>query len=319
MILKVSHNLHASTLPLLLAAHHAETTLDAGLRREGAILKGLGVDGAAISFGGGAGGARADLVTPRATVTASASDGQETGFPRLRDRPFPCARPGRNARPGRLRGSPARGHARAKTGTYWLNNGLNGEAVLTSKALAGTMETASGRPLVFAFFLNNVPIANDNVNDATAAAGRILGKLCEVFYDDAEAAGSEDLRSTHDDLRAAGLSRGRRGRSSRYVLATRRCRPLPATATGYEVRSLAGRDACALGLRGGGWSAGRVQWRHSGHAHRKAQSWGETPRRSHWQIATKLRLGTEDRRFLAMIRVNQDELVETLIQLLEMS
>ena len=35
VILKVSHNLHASTLPLLLAAHHGETTLEAGLSREG--------------------------------------------------------------------------------------------------------------------------------------------------------------------------------------------------------------------------------------------------------------------------------------------
>ena len=53
------------------------------------------------------------------------------------------------------------------------------------------METASGRRLVFAFFLNNVPIAGDGVNDATTAAGRLLGKLCEAFYDDGEAAGAK--------------------------------------------------------------------------------------------------------------------------------
>jgi D-alanyl-D-alanine carboxypeptidase/D-alanyl-D-alanine-endopeptidase (penicillin-binding protein 4) len=33
--------------------------------------------------------------------------------------------------------SPVRGHARAKTGTYVVENGLTGEHVLTSKALAG--------------------------------------------------------------------------------------------------------------------------------------------------------------------------------------
>ncbi len=69
VILKVSHNLHASTLPLLLAARHDEHTLAAGLVRQGSVLKGLGIDLRAISFGGGAGGSRADLVTPRATVT----------------------------------------------------------------------------------------------------------------------------------------------------------------------------------------------------------------------------------------------------------
>ncbi len=68
VILKVSHNLHASTLPLLLAARHGERSLSEGLKRQGEILRGLGIDRGTISFGGGAGGDRADLVTPRATV-----------------------------------------------------------------------------------------------------------------------------------------------------------------------------------------------------------------------------------------------------------
>jgi D-alanyl-D-alanine carboxypeptidase/D-alanyl-D-alanine-endopeptidase (penicillin-binding protein 4) len=80
--------------------------------------------------------------------------------------------------------SPARGHVRAKTGTYWVSNTLTDKAVLTSKALAGYMETASGRPLVFAFFVNNVALdaGGRDVSDATEAAGRLLGTLCEVFY-----------------------------------------------------------------------------------------------------------------------------------------
>lgn len=52
--------------------------------------------------------------------------------------------------------SPARGHAHAKTGTYWVENELNGKAVMTSKALAGYLETALGRLLVLAVFVNNV-------------------------------------------------------------------------------------------------------------------------------------------------------------------
>lgn len=82
--------------------------------------------------------------------------------------------------------SPARGHVRAKTGTYWVENGLDGKAVLTSKALAGFMETTSGRTLVFAFFLNHVPLDADaaTVSQATAAANHLMGRLCEVFCDD---------------------------------------------------------------------------------------------------------------------------------------
>ena len=42
LILKVSHNLHASTLPLLVAAKHGERTLSQGLRRQHAFLKRAG-------------------------------------------------------------------------------------------------------------------------------------------------------------------------------------------------------------------------------------------------------------------------------------
>jgi D-alanyl-D-alanine carboxypeptidase/D-alanyl-D-alanine-endopeptidase (penicillin-binding protein 4) len=86
--------------------------------------------------------------------------------------------------------SPARRHVRGKTGTYWVGNGLDGQAVLTSKALAGYMETASGRPLVFAFFVNDVPldVPVASASTATKAAGRLLGRLCEVVHTSTPAA-----------------------------------------------------------------------------------------------------------------------------------
>ena len=185
VILKVSHNLYASTLPLLVAARHGERTLEAGLKRQGQVLKGLGLDLGSLSFGGGAGGSRADLVTPRATVAllrAMAARTESSAF----DNALPIlGRDGTLAR-AVAPDSPARGHAHAKTGTYWVDNELSGKALLTSKALAGYLETASGRPLVIAFFVNNVmldaPKPGRTVSDATADAGRLLGRLCEVFY-----------------------------------------------------------------------------------------------------------------------------------------
>ena len=183
VILKVSHNLHASTLPLLIATRHGERTLHDGLRREGTLMKGLGVDPQAVSFGGGAGGARADFVTPRAAVTLLRAMAARPDFAAY-DAALPVL-----GRDGTLAkavdsDSPVRGHVRAKTGTYWVENGLNDKAVLTSKALAGYMETASGRSLVFAFFVNNVALdaSGIEVSEATTVAGRLLGKLCEVFY-----------------------------------------------------------------------------------------------------------------------------------------
>ncbi|MGP0064824.1 MAG: D-alanyl-D-alanine carboxypeptidase/D-alanyl-D-alanine-endopeptidase [Isosphaeraceae bacterium] len=189
VILKVSHNLHASTLPLLLAAHHGERTLDAGLRRQGDALKTLGIPAGSISFGGGAGGDRADLATPRAAVTLLRAMASRPEFSAFEPALPILGRDGTLAR-AVAPDSPARGHARAKTGTYSVENGLDGTVILTSKALAGYLETASGRPLVFAAFVNNVPLdaprPGRSVSDATTEAGRLMGKLCEVFHDDSK-------------------------------------------------------------------------------------------------------------------------------------
>jgi serine-type D-Ala-D-Ala carboxypeptidase/endopeptidase (penicillin-binding protein 4) len=185
VILKVSHNLYASTLPLLLAARHGERSLEAGLKREGEALKKLGLDLSAVSFGGGAGGARADLVTPRATVALLRAMNARPESAAYHDALPILGRDGTLAQ-AVAADSPARGHAHAKTGTYWVDNGLTGKAVLTSKALAGYLETASGRQLVVAFFINNAmlnaPKPNRTVNEATTEVGKLLGKLCEVFY-----------------------------------------------------------------------------------------------------------------------------------------
>lgn len=191
VILKVSHNLYASTLPLIIAARHRERTLEDGVRREGQLLQSLGVPVDAISFGGGAGGSRSDLVSPRATVALLRSMAKRADFSSYEAALPILGRDGTLATAVSPE-SPARGHARAKTGTYWVGNALNGRSVLTSKALAGYLETSSGHPLVFAFFVNNVPLkaSSDDVSDATAAAGRLLGALCEAFYEETNPGGS---------------------------------------------------------------------------------------------------------------------------------
>ncbi len=190
VILKVSHNLYASTLPLLLAVRQGERSLSAGLKRQGDVLKGLGLDPTTISFGGGAGGTWADMATPRAAVSLLRAMAARPDF-NAYDSALPIL-----GRDGTLAkavadDSPARGHAHAKTGTYYVVNELTGQRLLTSKSLAGYLETASGRQLVFAFFINNMmldaPKPKRTVTTATAEAGKLLGKLCEIFYTGVEA------------------------------------------------------------------------------------------------------------------------------------
>jgi D-alanyl-D-alanine carboxypeptidase/D-alanyl-D-alanine-endopeptidase (penicillin-binding protein 4) len=178
LILKVSHNLHASTLPLLLAAKQGKRTLDEGLHAQREVLGRLGVDVDTISFGGGAGGSSADLVTPRATIqllrhmcTRSDAAVYQAALPILGvDGTLSDAVPA---------DSPVRGKVLAKTGTYFVDNTMNNRILLTSKALAGTMTTASNRNLAIALFVNNVHLEK---SADTARVGKTLGRLCEVIY-----------------------------------------------------------------------------------------------------------------------------------------
>lgn len=178
LILKVSHNLHASTLPLLLASKHGKRTLAEGLGLQHDFLARAGVDVDTISFGGGAGGEPADSITPRATVQL---------LKYMAGRPYAAVY--RQALPilgvdGTLAetvaaDSPAKGHIHAKTGTFYFHNVLNNRYLVTSKALAGYMTTSQKKNLLFAVFINNAHISD---RSETARVGRTLGRFCELVW-----------------------------------------------------------------------------------------------------------------------------------------
>ncbi len=178
LILKVSHNLQASTLPILVATKHGERSLAAGLKHQHDFLARIGVDVETISFGGGAGGARSDCVTPRATVqllrhmaTRPDYEAYRRALPRLGiDGTL-----SKNVGPD----SPARDKVQAKTGTLYWDNTMNGNTLLQSKALAGYLTTAKGRSLAFALFVNNTHL-RDGVTSKTV--GDDLAKVCEAIY-----------------------------------------------------------------------------------------------------------------------------------------
>jgi D-alanyl-D-alanine carboxypeptidase/D-alanyl-D-alanine-endopeptidase (penicillin-binding protein 4) len=179
--LKVSHNLYASTLPMLVAAKHGKRTLPEGLRKMQANLKSAGMDANAVSFAGGAGGSPADSTTPRVTVelmrivrTTATWPALEAGMPVL----------GVDGTLAEVVGesSPARGQVRGKTGTLIWTDFFNGRSLLRSKALAGTLTSRAGRPLLFALFVNDVPLP---AGVTSAREGRALGALCELLYEGA--------------------------------------------------------------------------------------------------------------------------------------
>ncbi len=179
LILKVSHNLHASTLPLLVAARHERFTLADGLRLEGEFLKRNGVAAEEISFGGGAGGANADFTTPSVNCQLLRMMAGRRDFA-VYKRALPILGVDGTLATAVDADSPARGKAFAKTGTLYWGDLLNKQRLLTSKALAGYLTAKSGRELVFSLVVNGVHLTSDEERNEI---GRTLGQLCEEIYD----------------------------------------------------------------------------------------------------------------------------------------
>jgi D-alanyl-D-alanine carboxypeptidase/D-alanyl-D-alanine-endopeptidase (penicillin-binding protein 4) len=176
--LKVSHNLYASTLPLLLAAKEGKRSLADGLRLQRKFLDELGVPTDTISFGGGAGGASADSVTPRATVKLLQAMMKRPYYPVYRDG-LPVLGVDGTLHDAVGPASQARGKVLAKTGTLVYHDGMNDRSLLRSKSLAGVLTTANGRELLVALFVNDVPLPK---GATPTREGKVLGKLCEIIH-----------------------------------------------------------------------------------------------------------------------------------------
>ena len=179
--LKVSHNLYASTLPLLVAAKNGHRRLADGLHWQRRFLADLGIDVESISFAGGAGGANADAVTPRATVQLLQELSKRPEYKALHDS-LPILGVDGTLVDAVAADSPARGKVYAKTGTLTWDDVMNGRMLLTSKALAGTMITARGRSLILALYVNSVPLPK---GVTSLREGKVLGTLCEIIYEHA--------------------------------------------------------------------------------------------------------------------------------------
>lgn len=186
--LKVSQNLHASLVPLLLGALRghpqsgATAAVDwaqAGFDLEHAFLQHAGLDLAGASQGDGAGGSEAAFFTPSFMVHYLAYFATRPEFPALLAG-LPIL--GRDGTLFNIQtGSPAAGHVFAKTGTFSAFNALNRTVMVTGKGLAGYFTEPDGRRYAFAFYLNRVAVSQQE-DAVTAVAGQALGELAGDAY-----------------------------------------------------------------------------------------------------------------------------------------
>jgi D-alanyl-D-alanine carboxypeptidase/D-alanyl-D-alanine-endopeptidase (penicillin-binding protein 4) len=178
--LKVSQNLHAAMMPYLLGAVlgkvHDGEAVSAGFAQERAFLAAAGLDLSAAVQSDGAGGDA--YFTPDFVVRFLAfMDAQEGA--RFREALPVLGRDGTLW--DTLRESPAAGKLRAKTGTHVTGDLLNQQYVVNGKGLAGYLDAADGRRLVFAVFANHVPAGGDM--KAVLAMGEALAEIAAAAYD----------------------------------------------------------------------------------------------------------------------------------------
>lgn len=178
--LKTSNNLYGTALPCLMAASHGKQTQEDGLKVQRKHLKELGVDVDGVSLTSGSGGNGTDLATPRATVQLLAGLRKRDDWPAFRGW-LPSLGVDGTLSKAVDKESAAVGKVSAKTGTYVWFDTLNGRPLLKSKSLAGAMTTQSGREVLFAVFVTDVPLEAMGSADKV---GRVLARLCEVVHAD---------------------------------------------------------------------------------------------------------------------------------------
>jgi D-alanyl-D-alanine carboxypeptidase/D-alanyl-D-alanine-endopeptidase (penicillin-binding protein 4) len=177
VILKVSHNNHAHMLPMLIGSKIEREATSAACAPEGDVLRNLGLDTGSFSLGDGEGGDQGDQISPRATIQLLRLMAGRPDAGVFRDA-LPILGVDGTLAEAVPATSPARGRVQAKTGTYVVADPLNSRLLLRAKGLGGYVTAASGRRLIIAIFLNNVPMRSPA---ETNRHGATLGRLAELI------------------------------------------------------------------------------------------------------------------------------------------
>jgi serine-type D-Ala-D-Ala carboxypeptidase/endopeptidase (penicillin-binding protein 4) len=181
LIFKVSHNQHADLLLFLLALKRGETSFDDGLTAIRDFVKKRGIDPGLVSLSDGRGNEYTDLFSPRTVTTllrkeAAARDAA----------PYRHALPVLGVDGSEKDTVPATsriaGKAWLKSGTTVAGDGMNQRAIVMTRGLAGYMKGKSGRDLVVAIYVDDVPLGDDMVPQLLKVI-EDQGVILEYVYD----------------------------------------------------------------------------------------------------------------------------------------
>lgn len=176
--LKVSQNLHASSMPMIIKALLAPgDSTKTGFDLERAMLQQAGLDLSGAQQSDGAGGdAR---FSPSFMVHYLAYMAKQKDFS-LFERALPIL--GRDGTLWNIQpNTPAAGHVHAKTGTLANYDALNRQMLITAKGLGGYFTSPAGKRYALAIYVNNVAVPLDE-DATTRIVGQALGEVAATAY-----------------------------------------------------------------------------------------------------------------------------------------
>ncbi|NUO37823.1 MAG: D-alanyl-D-alanine carboxypeptidase/D-alanyl-D-alanine-endopeptidase [Gemmatimonadaceae bacterium] len=176
--LKVSQNLHASSLPMIVKAVLArDDTSKTGFDLERGMLQTAGLDlGGAQQTDGAGGDAR---FSPSFMVHYLAYMAKQKDAA-LFERSLPIL--GRDGTLWNIQPDvPAAGHVFAKTGTLAGYDALNRQLLVTAKGLGGYFTSPGGKRYALAIYVNNVSVPLDQ-GATTKIVGQALGEVAAAAY-----------------------------------------------------------------------------------------------------------------------------------------
>jgi D-alanyl-D-alanine carboxypeptidase/D-alanyl-D-alanine-endopeptidase (penicillin-binding protein 4) len=177
VILKMSQNLHASTMPFVWTKlTHASDSTRTGFDLEHDWLQRAGLDLGGADQSDGAGGDA--FFSPSFMVHYLEYATSRPWYADFR-RALPVL--GKDGTLAAIQtASPAAGNVFAKTGTYGKFDALNRRLTIHGKALAGYFTSKSGRKIAFAVFLNNFAAEKGNPTDI---AGQAVGEIAATGWE----------------------------------------------------------------------------------------------------------------------------------------
>ena len=181
LIFKTSHNQHADLLVFLLALKRGEVTFDAGMAAIHDFLQKRGLDPLRVSLSDGRGNEFTDLFSPRTIAGLLRNESKSRDYKAYFDA-LPILGVDGTEKDTVPATSRLAGKAFLKSGTTVSGDTMNQRAIVMTRGLAGYMKGKSGRELVVALYVNDVPLGDDMVPQLLKVI-EDQGVILEYVYD----------------------------------------------------------------------------------------------------------------------------------------